>query len=110
MNTIYRTAIEELVFHLDIMLVPHGEIETMEVSHGYQIHFPWTAGDVAINDWTYHSDDGYVESWRFKFDDGDVTFKMPAEMAALVKAEYIEWKLNPRYYIDKVEEEIEDEE
>lgn len=52
-------------------------------SYGLQLLFPWCSGDVACTEFTYESTNGYVESYRFPWDDeiNDVTVENPYEMA-----------------------------
>lgn len=48
---------------------------------GYQWHFSsYPNGDIICCDGSYHAIDGYVESYGFDWDDGDVTALPPEEM------------------------------
>ena len=48
---------------------------------GYKWTFPGTNGDVALHSGTYGAREGYVESYCFPWDNGDVTVCPPEEMA-----------------------------
>ena len=47
---------------------------------GAQLAFPWTAGDVVCHYFSHGSNAGYVESFQFPWDNGDVT-KLTVEEA-----------------------------
>lgn len=49
---------------------------------GMQLRFSWCNGDVACHYGTYGSDEGYVETFEFPWDDGDVTKMKPYEAIA----------------------------
>lgn len=46
---------------------------------GFVVKFPWCDGDIACNVFTYHHEDGYVETYHFPWDDNDVTVLTPEE-------------------------------
>ena len=49
--------------------------------NGYQWYFPaFPSGDIICCDGSYHADKGYVESYGFPWDDGDVSTMLPQEM------------------------------
>lgn len=80
LNLGYAMCIRQLQFELSVNHIPfyirmHG--------YGLQLLFPWCAGDVACTEFTYNSTWGYVESYRFPWDDEihDVTVENPYEMA-----------------------------
>lgn len=53
---------------------------------GGQWTFPaYPNGDVAIHSGTYHSDEGYLESYGMPWDEGDVSVETPEEMALRVQ-------------------------
>lgn len=56
---------------------------------GWQIRFPWTDGDVACNALTYGNTAGYVESYRFPWDNDDVTVLTVDEAIYKVIAYYL---------------------
>ena len=48
---------------------------------GYQWLFPaFPDGDIVCHSYSYHSNEGYVESYGFEWDEGDVTALPPEEM------------------------------
>jgi hypothetical protein len=62
---------------------------TMNVAYeGWQLRFPWCAGDVAAHRGTYGQAVGKVESYRFPWDEGDVTVLTPEEAAIKIIALY----------------------
>lgn len=80
LNLGYAMCIRQLQSELSLNHVPfyiriHG--------YGLQLLFPWCAGDVACTEFTYSSQLGCVESYRFPWDDEirDVTVDNPYEMA-----------------------------
>ena len=60
----------------DFCEVPY---ERNECWDGFQLRFPWSVGDVAINSYTYGASCGRVETFHFPWDDGDVTSMTPME-------------------------------
>lgn len=51
---------------------------------GYQLTFPWCNGDIVCNDMSYGHVGGYVETFKFPWDEGDVTTMYPYEAACRV--------------------------
>jgi hypothetical protein len=48
---------------------------------GYQWRFPaFPLGDIICHSGSYHNNEGYVESYGFEWDEGDVTALPPEEM------------------------------
>lgn len=64
--------------------------------NGAQLRFPWCEGDVACHEGTYGSDSGFVESYQFPWDDGDVTMLSPQEFIEKVY----------RFYQEKTSQEV----
>lgn len=66
---------ELLINHVPFYIRMHG--------YGLQLLFPWCSGDVACTEFTYYSTQGYVESYRFPWDDEihDVAVERPYDMA-----------------------------
>lgn len=60
---------------------------------GYQWRFPeFPNGDIICHSGSYHNDEGYVESYGFEWDDGDVTALPPDEMISYLLGEETEHK------------------
>ena len=79
----YYSQIEKLSGILTAENIPHDVAPQLN-NGGWQMFFPWCGGDVACNEMT----GGYLESWRFPWDKGDVT-KLPVDvMAEHIVAEY----------------------
>lgn len=80
LNLGYAMCIRQLQSELSLNHVP---FYIRAHSYGLQLLFPWCAGDVACTEFTYESNRGYVESYRFPWDDeiNDVTVENPYEMA-----------------------------
>ena len=58
---------------------------------GYQWRFPaLPGGDIICHSASYHSNEGFVESYGFEWDDGDVTALPPDEMIAYLLGEETE--------------------
>lgn len=51
---------------------------------GLQIRFPWHSGDMACHTGTYGHTDGCVESYRFPWDEDDVSVLEPEEAVELL--------------------------
>ena len=61
---------------------------TLNICHdGMQMRFPWCVGDVVCHSASYGSYDECVETFRFPWDDDDVTSLIPEE-AAIRIADY----------------------
>lgn len=61
---------------------------TLNLCHdGLQIRFPWCVGDVVCHSASFGSYDGCVETFRFPWDEDDVTILLPEE-AAIRIADY----------------------
>jgi hypothetical protein len=56
---------------------------------GYQLRFNWCKGDVACHSGTYGSRSGYVETYNFPWDDGDVSMLTPIEAANKIYNYYV---------------------
>lgn len=67
--------------------IPHSVNPLWE---GFQIRFPWCEGDIACHASTYGNRDGFVESYQFPWDDGDVTMLRPEAAARKVIGYYKE--------------------
>lgn len=83
---IYAQAILKITDKLDEAKVPYT---LHECWGGYQLRFPWAAGDVVAHAGSYGSHSGKVESMGFSWDVDDVTVMEPEAMAIMVVAEYI---------------------
>lgn len=91
--TIYETAINTIITTLVDNRVPF----TVNILYdGLQLRFPWHEGDVACHSGTYDSNLGYVESFEFPWDNGDVTELEPEKMALRIVNYYEEVKNNDR--------------
>ena len=51
---------------------------------GYSITFPWHKGDIACNDFTYGHAMGKVETYKFPWDNGDISVMYPYEAVCRV--------------------------
>lgn len=75
--------------------IPH----TMRECHdGYQIVFPWAEGDIVICSYSYSSEYGYVESYRFEWDGDDVSILTPEEAINKIEEAY-----NEQYLLSHVD-------
>ena len=54
---------------------------------GGQWKFKNFEGDIAIHSGTYYCDEGYLESYRMPWDNGDVSVYYPADMVHLLLGE-----------------------
>lgn len=59
---------------------------------GYQIRFPWTTGDIICHEYSYSSDDGYVETMNFSWDDDNVSVLTVEEAIVYLILEYNNYK------------------
>ena len=75
--------------------------------NGFAIRFPWCDGDVAMHSGTYGNSMGHVESYKFSWDEGDVTHMTPEKAVEFITHEYITY-LRRMAGIDAEEEEGED--
>jgi len=75
--------------------IPHSMTECHD---GYKIVFPWAEGDVAINSYTYHNIEGYVESFQFEWDNDDVSVLTPEEAINKIEEAY-----NEQYLLSHVD-------
>ncbi len=55
-----------------------------ECYNGYQLTFPWTKGDVICHEYSYDSNIGRCESYKFPWDHGDVSVWSPEQMADFI--------------------------
>lgn len=85
-NENYLHLMNKLSDKLDKLGVPHNPVSEFKFS-GYKMTFPWTTADVVCHDNSYNSDT-CVESYRFDFDNGDVTYDSPERIAELIAKEY----------------------
>lgn len=85
----YAERIARIAHLLAEMGVPYT---VHSIWNGAQLRFPWSCGDVACHAGTYGSRDGYVETYEFSWDKGDVSMLTPEEAAARIAAEYFETK------------------
>lgn len=51
---------------------------------GYQLTFDWCNGDIVCNNMSYGHASGHVETFKFPWDEGDVTAMYPYEAASRV--------------------------
>lgn len=89
-NTIptYAERINMIAAALAEAAVPY---EIHEIYEGWQLRFGWCYGDVAVHDYTYGAKSGYVETYKFPWDDGDVSMLTPEEAAERIIALCDEW-------------------
>ena len=90
---IYANSILTITEKLDKAKVPYTLHECWE---GYQLRFPWAAGDVVAHAGSYGSRSGKVESMGFSWDCGDVTMMDPETMGDMILAEYITYRVSNR--------------
>lgn len=74
-----------IAVYLTVCGVPY---EIKRLHDGYQLIFDWTRGDVACHSGTYMSSKGFVESYQFPWDEGDVTVMSPDEAARAIEKYY----------------------
>lgn len=48
---------------------------------GWQIRFPWCHGDAICHSWSIGNSEGWVETYNFPWDLGDVTSMSPEDAA-----------------------------
>lgn len=84
----YMDAILAISYKLHDFGIPH-KVQVNSLLNGFGITFPWCRGDVACNDWTYGHARGLVETYRFPWDEDDVTSFFPDEAFQLIKAYYL---------------------
>lgn len=77
-NPPYAQAILSIVCELHKNNIPHTPRPLYD---GWQIRFPWTSGDVACHGGTYCNKNGMVETYRFPWDEVDVSILTPEECA-----------------------------
>ena len=68
---LYEVAMHELVRCLDRLDIPHNEPEKLH--DGFALRFPWCGGDVICHGGSYGHEHGYLETYGFQMDEGDVT-------------------------------------
>lgn len=69
------------------------EYTVNRIFDGYQWRFPaFPNGDIVCHSGSYRNDEGYVESYGFDWDDGDVTTLPPDEMISYLLGEETEHK------------------
>ena len=85
MNT-YNERIAALSDKLDTYGIPN---EVNDSWDGAQIRFPWHIGDVACNRHTKGANSGYVETFRFPWDNGGTTMLTPEEAIDKIVQFYI---------------------
>ena len=83
----YKQRIQYMAEIFDKNCVPYTINQILD---GYQLRFPWHCGDVCAHCGTYGAARGYVESYQFPWDEGDVTTDTPEAMAARVVTLYNE--------------------
>ena len=84
-NTKFESTIREFTRWLISYDIP---FEYAPFYDGAQWKFPqYEDGDVVIHSGSYHSDEGYVESYGMPWDDDDVTVTTPYEMALRLSGE-----------------------
>lgn len=90
MSTIptYAERINIIAASLAEACVPY---EINECYEGWQLRFWWCKGDVAVHDGTYGAAQGYVETYQFPWDEGDVSILSPEEAAERIIALCDEW-------------------
>lgn len=92
-NRILCISAECDLHHIPYTLVPMDDFVNDNYNGGgWQIRFPWCVGDVACHKYTYGNMDGYVESYQFPWDEGDVSVLTPEEAADKIVAYYNELK------------------
>jgi len=85
MNT-YNERIAAMSDKLDFYGIPN---EVNDCWGGAQIRFPWTIGDVACHEYTSGSENGYVETYQFPWDEEDVSALTPEETVDRIIQLYI---------------------
>lgn len=78
MKNKYFSPIYTIISILNRYNIPH---ELYDCYEGFQIRFNWCDGDVACHNTTYGADNGYVETFRFPWDNDDVSMLKPKEAA-----------------------------
>lgn len=83
----------ELIARVACLLADMGIPYTVHTLwDGAQLQFPWSCGDVACHFGTRGGHYGYVETYRFPWDNDDVSMLTPEEAAARIAAEYFKTK------------------
>ena len=73
--------LKSIVFIFNILTTLNIPCTINPLFDGWQLRFPWCAGDVAAHSGTYGQAQGKVESYEFPWDNGDVTALSPEEAA-----------------------------
>ena len=72
----YEKRINFIAEALDALQVPYTKNESWD---GAQLRFPWCEGDIVCHFFSMGSDSGFVESYCFPWDEGDVSMLSPQE-------------------------------
>ena len=88
-NPSYLTACTDLANFLTAARVP---FKVEQMFDGFKFTFPWYKGDCIIHRGSYQHRFGMLESYRFPWDNGDVSTHTAAAMAALL-AQYFKEKI-----------------
>ena len=87
-NPSYFTACADLSHFLTVARVP---FKVEQAFDGFQFTFPWCKGDCILHRGSFEHHFGMFESYRFPWDNGDVSTHTAAAMAALL-AQYFREK------------------
>lgn len=79
---------ERIEFVYNILTTLHIPCTMNALWEGWQLRFPWCAGDIAAHRGTYGQAQGKVESYCFPWDNDDVTVLTPEEAAIKIIALY----------------------
>lgn len=90
----YFESINFITNQLSALNIPYS---VRRIYEGYQIIFSWDIGDIACHEGTYHSDIGLVETFKFPWDNGDISILSPIEATIKIIAHY-------SAYLDKEKE------
>ena len=83
----YNEIISAMSDRLDAYHIPHTVHDCWD---GAQIRFPWCYGDIVIDNYTYGHELGDVESYKFPWDNGDVSQLEPEDAVERIVQLYIE--------------------
>ena len=83
-----RTYFERICLIVSVLETLGIPYSTNKIFDGWQIRFPWCNGDVCCHYGTYGAEDGMVKSFRFPWDNDDVSVLTPEKAATLIVSLY----------------------
>jgi hypothetical protein len=87
----YAERIVTIAASLDRAGIPYS---IHSIYEGWQLRFPWCAGDIAVHDGTYGAKTDKVESYQFPWDEGDVSVLMVGEAIEKIITYYLKYVIN----------------